>query len=277
VYDNYQRVVHNDKPGERSRASFKRFLCKSPLKREMKTMPDGRQRLLGSYHQCYRLDGKLVAIGVLDLLPNCVSSVYFLYDESLHKFSPGKLSALFEIALAKEEGYGYWYPGFYIHSCPKMRYKLDYSPQEILDPVALHWDPLDKEILGLLDQTPFVSLSLHRKSQQEHTATIEASNARAPSPHDTSNGEKFGGESVFQVNMPGVTSIDEMERVDLDYIPLLLPGAPPSLFTSDLISWEDTTIRSWPSIKASVAELVAALGPEAVRSICLVLGKHGSD
>jgi arginine-tRNA-protein transferase len=33
---------------------------------------------LGSYHQCYRLDGKLVAVAVLDLLPHAVSSVYLL-------------------------------------------------------------------------------------------------------------------------------------------------------------------------------------------------------
>ncbi len=42
-------------------------------------MSDGRERKIGSYHQCYRLDGKLVALGVLDLLPEVVSSVYLLY------------------------------------------------------------------------------------------------------------------------------------------------------------------------------------------------------
>lgn len=65
----------------------------------------------GSYHQCYRLDGELIAIGVLDLLPNCVSSVYFLYKPDLQKHGMGKLAALREIALAIEEGYGYYYLG----------------------------------------------------------------------------------------------------------------------------------------------------------------------
>ena len=39
----------------------------------------GKEQKLGSYHQCYRLDGRLVAVGVLDLLPGCVSSVYLMW------------------------------------------------------------------------------------------------------------------------------------------------------------------------------------------------------
>ena len=39
----------------------------------------------------YRLDGKLIAMAVLDILPNCVSSVYFMYDSAWGKFSLGKV------------------------------------------------------------------------------------------------------------------------------------------------------------------------------------------
>ena len=45
----------------------------------------------GSYHQLYRLDGVLVAMGVIDILPNCVSSVYFMYEKKWEKFSFGKV------------------------------------------------------------------------------------------------------------------------------------------------------------------------------------------
>lgn len=107
VFENYQQVVHQESPSSISRDGFRRFLCSSPIKREKFTAPDGRERQLGSFHQCYRLDGQLVAIGVLDLLPDCVSAVYFLYHESIHKFSPGKLGALREIALSLEGGYRY--------------------------------------------------------------------------------------------------------------------------------------------------------------------------
>ena len=34
----------------------------------------------GTYHQCHRVDGELVAVGVLDLLPSGLSSVYAFFD-----------------------------------------------------------------------------------------------------------------------------------------------------------------------------------------------------
>lgn len=39
----------------------------------------------------YRLDGELIAVGVLDILPGCVSSVYFMYNAKWEKFSLGKV------------------------------------------------------------------------------------------------------------------------------------------------------------------------------------------
>jgi arginine-tRNA-protein transferase len=41
----------------------------------------------------YRLDGQLVAMAVLDILPNCVSSVYFMYDIAWERFSFGKVAS----------------------------------------------------------------------------------------------------------------------------------------------------------------------------------------
>jgi arginyl-tRNA---protein transferase len=161
LFENYQRLVHHEPPHRISRSGFKNFLCKSPLPRTAQ-MFDGRERRLGSYHQCYRIDGTLIAIGVLDLLPECVSAVYFMYHESVHQHGFGKLGALREIALAKEEGYKWWYAGFYIHSCVKMRYKGDYTPQHMLDPVSYNWDPLDDEIKKRLDSRKFVSLALEQ-------------------------------------------------------------------------------------------------------------------
>jgi arginine-tRNA-protein transferase len=114
LFANYQRVVHHEPPHKINKISFKNFLCTSPLAATEATF-DGRKRKLGSYHQCYRIDGKLVAVGVLDLLPQCVSAVYFMYHEEVHRHGFGKLAAIREIALAKEEGYRWWYAGFYIH------------------------------------------------------------------------------------------------------------------------------------------------------------------
>ncbi|KAK4122690.1 hypothetical protein N657DRAFT_474138 [Parathielavia appendiculata] len=163
VFENYQRIVHREPPSKISRNGFRRFLCNSPLRRGSIAGPDGKQRPLGSFHQCYRIDGELVAVGVLDLLPNCVSAVYFLYHESIHWLNPGKLGALREIALAREAGYRWWYPGYYVHNCAKMRYKIEYKPQYVLDPEDLRWYLLDKEALALFDKGHYVCFSSSRK------------------------------------------------------------------------------------------------------------------
>lgn len=161
LFENYQRIVHKEPPSKISRSGFRRFLCSSPLPRS-KTNFEGKERKLGSYHQCYRLDGRLVAVGVLDLLPHAVSAVYFMYHEEIHNWSPGKIGALREAGLAVEEGYRWYMMGFYIHSCVKMRYKGDYHPQQVLDPESYEWDLLDDDLRKKLDRKKYVSLSRDR-------------------------------------------------------------------------------------------------------------------
>ncbi|KAF4125895.1 arginyl-tRNA---protein transferase [Geosmithia morbida] len=301
VYDNYQARVHHEAPEDRSRRSFSRFLCSSPLRRQTMIGPDGKQRRLGSYHQCYRLDGKLAAVGVLDLLPDCVSSVYFFYDESIHAYMPGKLGALHEISLAYEDGYRWWYPGFYIHNCPKMRYKIDYAPQYILDPETLHWDPLDQAVLNLLDEKPFVSLYIERhktlaneaagghpstsKTAKLNGSGDEVSTDGQSVPPDSSNtkgdnkededGDDDDDHSLFRSKMPGLPSMSYMQSLDLNHIALKRMRTGPLYETSNLVGWDSSSISKWPSIKAGVAELVAALGTDCVDVLCLDLTRGG--
>ncbi|EPQ27938.1 uncharacterized protein PFL1_04682 [Pseudozyma flocculosa PF-1] len=100
----------------------------------------------GCYHQEYRLDGQLIAVGVLDVLPACISSVYLFYDPDFDHLELGKISALREIGLTRQlsrkpgmESIRHYYLGFYIHNCQKMRYKAEYRPCELLDCAADEW------------------------------------------------------------------------------------------------------------------------------------------
>lgn len=103
----------------------------------------------GSFHQQYFLDGKLVAVGVIDILPRCVSSVYLFYDPDYFFLSLGVYSALRELHFTRSlqrttpsiESY---YMGFYIQSCPKMKYKGQYSPSYILCPETYNWIPIEQ-------------------------------------------------------------------------------------------------------------------------------------
>uniref|UniRef100_A0A3B3XIM7 Arginyl-tRNA--protein transferase 1 n=1 Tax=Poecilia mexicana TaxID=48701 RepID=A0A3B3XIM7_9TELE len=126
VYKLYQMAIHKDPPDKPSESQFRRFLCDSPL--EAEHSPDGPEMGYGSFHQQYWLDGRIVAVGVIDILPTCVSSVYLYYHPDFTSLSLGSYSALREIAFTRKlqkqsTKLCYYYLGFYVHSCPKMRYK----------------------------------------------------------------------------------------------------------------------------------------------------------
>jgi arginine-tRNA-protein transferase len=273
VYENYQRTVHQEPPDKITRHGFKNFLCNSPIRRGIMAGEDGKARKLGSYHQCYRLDGKLVAIGVLDLLPQCVSAVYFLYHESIHFHSPGKLGALREIALAIVGGYRWWYSGYYIHSCPKMRYKIDYHPQYVLDPETLTWDQLDKAALEVFDKKHYVSLSMERQRQaaKDEGNDPPSGIAEEQDGEDSEKTDDEDGDDVFflQSSMPGIPSLEQMKEVNLDYILARSDFHTGHFVTSDLVVWQSQSIDEVGSVKSKVAELVAAMGPDLIDDFCL--------
>ncbi|KAF9996590.1 Arginyl-tRNA--protein transferase 1, partial [Modicella reniformis] len=100
----------------------------------------------GSFHQCYYLDEKLIAVSVIDILPECVSAVYFMYDSDYSVLSLGKYSAQREITLAQTlndmpgyEDLKHYYMGFHIFTCPKMAYKSQFHPSYLLDPETYNW------------------------------------------------------------------------------------------------------------------------------------------
>uniref|UniRef100_A0A671L8I6 Arginyl-tRNA--protein transferase 1 n=1 Tax=Sinocyclocheilus anshuiensis TaxID=1608454 RepID=A0A671L8I6_9TELE len=147
LYTRYQTTVHGDSPYECGESEFKRFLCDSPL--EAETAPDGPDVGYGSFHQQYWLDGRIVAVGVLDILPSCVSSVYLYYHPEFSSLSLGTYSALREIAFTRQlqqqsPKLAYYYLGFYVHSCPKMRYKGQYRPSDLLCPETYTWVSIER-------------------------------------------------------------------------------------------------------------------------------------
>eukprot|EP01032_Pedospumella_encystans_P011353 gene11353-13204_t len=147
LYKRYQTDVHHDKPDEVTEQGFRRFLVDSPLK-------DNNPQY-GSFHQLYRLNGVLIAVGVVDLLPLGLSSVYMFYDNNYKHLSLGKYTALREIEYCKSKALEYYFMGFYIHTCEKMRYKGEYKPSELLCPTSLQWYPLNPYCSEILDKFHF--------------------------------------------------------------------------------------------------------------------------
>ncbi|XP_077803849.1 arginyl-tRNA--protein transferase 1 isoform X13 [Macaca mulatta] len=152
---------------------FTRFLCSSPL--EAETPPNGPDCGYGSFHQQYWLDGKIIAVGVIDILPNCVSSVYLYYDPDYSFLSLGVYSALREIAFTRQlhektSQLSYYYMGFYIHSCPKMKYKGQYRPSDLLCPETYVWVPIE-QCLPSLENSKYCRFNQDPEAVDEDRST----------------------------------------------------------------------------------------------------------
>ncbi|MCP9264168.1 Protein ERGIC-53 [Dirofilaria immitis] len=145
LYEKYQTNVHHD--SRCNRTGYRNFLADSPLFNDEKD--ESKSVALGSYHQQYYLDNRLIAVGVVDILPRCLSAKYLYYDPDFEFLTLGTYTALREIAftqeLAKERPQlHYYYMGFYIHSCQKMRYKERFHPSDLLCDRSFTWVPLEK-------------------------------------------------------------------------------------------------------------------------------------
>jgi arginine-tRNA-protein transferase len=121
LYLRYQRHYHAEKEAS-TREDYERFLVETTI---------------DTVEMRYRLDGELVAVGILDVCPNSLSSVYFYFEPGLHKRSLGVFSALREIEECRTRGLAWWYPGFWVEGCRKMEYKTRYQPHELLWPTPL--------------------------------------------------------------------------------------------------------------------------------------------
>jgi len=142
VYRRYQTEIHKDKPQDCDIQTFAGFLCDSPLIYE-----ENETKVLGAFHQQYLIDGAIVAVGVVDILPHSLSSVYLYYDPVWWgegaNLSPGTYTAIREVQLTQQLGIPFYYMGYYIHSCPKMRYKGRFLPSDLLSPTMLSWHSIE--------------------------------------------------------------------------------------------------------------------------------------
>lgn len=173
---------------------FYRFLCETPVKQDKDKgsfeLTDGYDIHIpnGTFHQVicalplsksqirlltlrqhYRLsttkdgvDGPIIAVSVIDLLPQCLSSVYSFYDPILSsRLELGKYTALREIEFVSRRRASKlysrcrWYHlGFYVHNNPKMTYKSSFRPSQLLCPVYKQWIDFDAGRRRLEEESP---------------------------------------------------------------------------------------------------------------------------
>jgi len=126
LYRRYNTTRHGEDETA-GRSGFRSFLFDSPIDTRMMR---------------YSVDGRLIGIGWVDVMPDGLSSVYFVFDPAESARSLGTFSAMKEIEAAAELGKSWLYLGFYVPGCRKMSYKRRFRPFELLEDGA--WVPYEE-------------------------------------------------------------------------------------------------------------------------------------
>jgi len=192
----YQKVVHNENRREWSMSRYCDFLVKTPIitaplsnydyiedlnhqltDRSLSVRVHSDQEpfvllrppqlptAFGTYHCSYHLDRKLIAVGVLDVLPKCITTVYFFYDPEYSFLNLGVYSALTEISMVRQMYHRFkpdskmsrnildnYHLGYYVHECKKMHYKTRYRPSYLLCCKTYEYVPTEECLLKLKDR-----------------------------------------------------------------------------------------------------------------------------
>jgi arginine-tRNA-protein transferase len=83
---------------------------------------------------CYHVDGRLVAVGYVDVLPEGLSAIYFFYDPKARHRSLGTFNVLSIVDAARARGLMWVYLGYYVQGCRSVEYKARFIPNEVLGP-----------------------------------------------------------------------------------------------------------------------------------------------
>ena len=175
VYKRYQMNIHKDKEDEVTPERYNRSWGKTnlidnigiklPKDLNLKTKhPEIYPKKYGCYNMIHRIDGKIVAVGIVDILPTCLSSVYLYYDIDYQFLDLGVLTAIFEIEYARsfhdliDPKFNYYTMGFFSETVQKLRYKGFYQPGEILDRFSMNYVFI-KDVKDILKDKKNIRLS----------------------------------------------------------------------------------------------------------------------
>jgi arginine-tRNA-protein transferase len=81
----------------------------------------------------YREGSRLIGVGLVDVVSDALSSIYFYHDPQWRPRAPGTFSILQELTFCRETGRRYLYLGYWIAGCPSMSYKANFVPHEVLE------------------------------------------------------------------------------------------------------------------------------------------------
>jgi arginyl-tRNA--protein-N-Asp/Glu arginylyltransferase len=86
-----------------------------------------------AHEMLYYERDELIGVGLVDIVSEAVSSVYFFHAPDWRPRAPGTFSILQELQFCRATGRRFNYLGYWIAGCQSMAYKSNYTPHEILD------------------------------------------------------------------------------------------------------------------------------------------------
>jgi arginine-tRNA-protein transferase len=80
---------------------------------------------------CYFVGERLVGVGYVDRLLDCMSAIYYFYDPDLRERSLGTFNVLCLLEECKRARFKYLYLGYYVEGCRSLQYKANFKPNQI--------------------------------------------------------------------------------------------------------------------------------------------------
>ena len=148
LYKKYQETIHKEKNvplndhnnywGNSILERGKKIPIPSNIKEKTKH-PELYPEFYGTYNLIHRLDNKIVAVTVVDILPHMLISDYCYYDPDYSFLDLGVFTVIREIEYMKsfnsliDNNFIYYTLGEMSQTVKKLRYKGNYRPTEIMD------------------------------------------------------------------------------------------------------------------------------------------------
>lgn len=276
LYNEYHIKKH-DKP-LKSEHSYCEHVANTPTSHQSFGNVD-----CGTYHQLYRLDGKLVAIGIIDIVPKGIVSIYMWYSVSkeISKYSFGVYSALKEIELVRELGkknpeMKYYYLQGWNGNNKKLNYKANYEPEEFYCPcIVSDWvssldgvaeakkiviaekdaakkKPEDGESEQMVVELVSEGVDGNEESAKSEQKDLSAEDAKPPVSIDC---------EAFPADKQRYERVTDQSLVDISKIVICLNYSQ-FLFLEDLFQNYEISANQREIMESRLKELYVALSPE---------------
>ena len=168
LYQKYQIAIHKDKLIDITSNRYNLYWGKTILqKNKMISLPNDLNNKTkhpeiypnhyGSFNFIHRIDGKIIAVTVWDILPTTLESLYCYYDPDYSFLDLGIFTAIREIEYMKsfqkliDYNFIYYTMGEYCQTCKKLKYKGNYFPTQIMDHYTGKFVYLTQEIKKLIE------------------------------------------------------------------------------------------------------------------------------